>query len=554
MSSESQLQYGAANLANRSRILFPRWLVVMVLMLILGGAGFVRVRLIDLPLERDEGEYAYAGQLMLQGVPPYKLAYNMKLPGTYAAYALIMAAFGQTIRGIHIGLILVNSITILLLYFLGRRLFGQICGLVAAACFALLTLSNSVLGLAAHATHFVVLFAVAGTLLLLRSVESRRLITFFWCGLLFGLAFVMKQPGVFFALFAGLFLLWNETRRHPAVRINSIQRLAVFCASALLPFVLTILILAVAGVFNRFWFWTFSYARDYVANLSPWSGWGMFKNTAWRILAAAPGIWLLAALSIPVAFSSRNKRSSVLFLFAFSAASFATICPGFYFREHYFITLIPAIAVFTGAGLQILCENIVSRNQSGFWLVLPAVAFLAACSESVYKHRVLFWRLSPNDAARAVYGENPFPEAVEIARYIREHSPPGSRVAVLGSEPEIYFYSHRHSATGYIYTYALMESQKYAATMQHQMIAEIEATKPEFVVLVNVASSWLAHAESDKLIFAWFEKYGATHLQTVGLIDIFTDRPSIYRWDDKAIAVAPQSKASIRIYKRNDLL
>jgi hypothetical protein len=39
----------------------------------------VRVRLRDMPLERDEGEYAYAGQLILQGVPPYKDAFNMKL-------------------------------------------------------------------------------------------------------------------------------------------------------------------------------------------------------------------------------------------------------------------------------------------------------------------------------------------------------------------------------------------------------------------------------------------------------------------------------------------
>jgi hypothetical protein len=38
-------------------------------------------------LERDEGEYAYAGQLMLQGIPPYQLAYTMKLPGPFAAYA-----------------------------------------------------------------------------------------------------------------------------------------------------------------------------------------------------------------------------------------------------------------------------------------------------------------------------------------------------------------------------------------------------------------------------------------------------------------------------------
>ena len=61
--------------------------------------GFIRVRLLEMPLERDEGEYAYAGQLLLQGIPPYELAYNMKLPGTYFAYAAGMAVFGQTIGG-----------------------------------------------------------------------------------------------------------------------------------------------------------------------------------------------------------------------------------------------------------------------------------------------------------------------------------------------------------------------------------------------------------------------------------------------------------------------
>src|SRR5437868_6245798 len=132
---------------------------------------------------------------MLQGIPPYELAYNMKLPGTYAAYALIMAVFGQTTRGVHLGLIAVNSITIVLVYFLGRRLFGQICGLTAAGCYGLMTLSGSVLGLAAHATHFVVLFAIAGMLLLLNSAKSYRVLPVFWCGVSFGFAFVMKQSG-----------------------------------------------------------------------------------------------------------------------------------------------------------------------------------------------------------------------------------------------------------------------------------------------------------------------------------------------------------------------
>src|SRR6059058_4323110 len=94
---------------------------------------FVRFRLRDMPLERDEGEYAYAGQLMLQGMPPYKLAYNMKLPGTYAAYALIMAVFGQTTEGIRFGVLVVNLATIFFVFLLARRFGGPIAGVAASA-------------------------------------------------------------------------------------------------------------------------------------------------------------------------------------------------------------------------------------------------------------------------------------------------------------------------------------------------------------------------------------------------------------------------------------
>src|SRR5215510_7275532 len=96
------------------------WAWIAVLLVVCFSVA-IRVRLREMPLERDEGEYAYAGQLMLQGIPPYKLAYNMKLPGTYAAYALLMAVFGQSPSGIHCGLLLVNVASILLVYLCGRR-------------------------------------------------------------------------------------------------------------------------------------------------------------------------------------------------------------------------------------------------------------------------------------------------------------------------------------------------------------------------------------------------------------------------------------------------
>ena len=70
------------------------WLIVSLAIAVV-LVVVVRLRLLSIPLERDEGEYAYAGQLMLEGIPPYKLAFNIKLPGTYAAYAALMGVFGR---------------------------------------------------------------------------------------------------------------------------------------------------------------------------------------------------------------------------------------------------------------------------------------------------------------------------------------------------------------------------------------------------------------------------------------------------------------------------
>src|SRR5450759_624808 len=167
------------------------WCYGLLLLVILFFA-LIRFHLRECPLERDEGEYAYAGQLMLQGIPPYQLAYSMKLPGTFAAYCLILAVFGQTPSAIHLGLLLANAATTFLVFLLARRLFDPLAGLVAAASYALLSTSPSVVGFAGHATHFVVLPALGGLLLLLTAIEARRTWLFICSGVLLGLAFLMK--------------------------------------------------------------------------------------------------------------------------------------------------------------------------------------------------------------------------------------------------------------------------------------------------------------------------------------------------------------------------
>ncbi len=190
----------ATNPARSSWAHFWPWLLVLAVLLL---AGFIRVRLRDMPLERDEGEYAYAGQLILQGIPPYELAYNMKLPGTYYAYALGMAVFGETSAGVHLTLLAVNALTIVFVFLLARKLFGTTAGLVACASYGVMAVSPVVMGMAAHANHFVVLFAVPATLLLLHADEDKQARTLFFSGLLYGLAFLMKQQGICFCLFGG---------------------------------------------------------------------------------------------------------------------------------------------------------------------------------------------------------------------------------------------------------------------------------------------------------------------------------------------------------------
>ncbi len=98
--------------------------------MILALTAVLRFSMLQMPLERDEGEFAYMGQLLLQGIPPYLMAYSMKLPGIYAIYALIMGIFGQSIFAIHLGLLIFNGIAIVLVFLLTRYLADEVAGVV----------------------------------------------------------------------------------------------------------------------------------------------------------------------------------------------------------------------------------------------------------------------------------------------------------------------------------------------------------------------------------------------------------------------------------------
>src|SRR4029077_4331379 len=500
-----------------------------------------------IPLERDEGEYAYAGQLMLQGIPPYKLAYNMKFPGTYIAYALIMSIFGQTIHAIHIGLLLINVATIALAFLVGRRLINTMAGVTAAASYAVLSVSPSVLGLATHATDFIVLPVLGGIMLLLKEQrvtasepsQPAQLVRLFAGGLLFGIGALMKQPGLLFIPFGAIYIVWDDLNRRRSLN-RMLLRILIFVTGAAVPLGVTSLILWYAGVFDKFWFWTINYAWQYGSLVPLSQAPRFFFPSANEVVLTGWQVCRLAGIGTLTGLWDQRTRASALFLIGFLFFSALAVCPGFYFRTHYFILVLPAVSLLAGAALSKFTDILEGR------LILirfvPLLLFAVALSVPILLDKKIFFEASSNQACGLVYPDNPFLESVRIGNYMREHTEPGDTIAVLGSEPEIYFYSHRHSATGYIYTYGLMESQKYAQQMQQEMIREIEAARPKYLISVAMNYSWLRRPDSTEAIFNWANEYMAQNYTATGFVNITPTKTDYFFGD------VPQSVETLKNY------
>ena len=506
---------------------------------------WARIRLLGLPLERDEGEYAYTGQLLLQGIPPYKLAYSMKFPGTAASYALLMSIFGDTTTGIHLGLIVINLVTVGLIFFLGRYLLSELAGLAAAAAYGVISLMPYVLAQAAHATHFVVLPAIAGTSVLLRALDRQSRILILASGCLFGLALLMKQPGLFFVLFGVVYLFSHDRSEHVKLRQSALRSL-IFLLGVTVPLLVTCLLLWNVGVFEQFWFWTIKYAGQYGSQVSIADGLRILANNLPNAVGTAWPIWGIAASGLVMCMVNRTLRTRAVFLTTFAFFSILAVCPGFYFRPHYFILVLPAVSLLAGLAVAAALDTIRFGAQNFRFVVLLLFGF--ALAWPIWAEADFFFERPLAEANRMVNGTNPFLESIKIGEYIRAQSSVSDTIAVLGSEPQIYFYSRRHSATGYIYTYGLMEPQPYAHQMQQEMMREIETAHPKFLVMVVVNKSWLAGRDSDQSILRWADAYCDANYEEVGLINI-SDRGTDYYLSGRPPNVTPTAD-HILIYRR----
>jgi hypothetical protein len=522
------------------------------LLLIALGAfnAMVRWHCLSVPLDRDEGEFAYGGQLLLAGELPYRSFHAMKFPGIYLIYALMEQCGGQTIEAIHGGLLVVNTWNLGLVFLLGRRLMDDLGGLLAAACYAALCLSKTVEPAAAQAEHFVLMFALPGMLLMLRPAEGwQRWLLWLASGLCFGAALLMKQHAMLFGLVTAAYVLAGQWTARRVAWPAWFASWTSFLAGLAIPYLATAWFYSERGVFNDFWFWTVVYPREYITLLSPLRMLQNLYEQTLRQWMPVPLLGMASIAGLALVLQELKEHRERSWLIWFAAASALAIIPGGYFRSHYYLLVQPAVALFAGYSLWRLTG---ASRAAGGWdrLLASALVVGVVVGWSLFSQSKFLLSRSPDEISRGIYGPA-FPEAKRIAEELIPALEPADRIAVLGSEPEIFFYTGHRSATGHIYMYPLMESHAFALTMQEQAIREIEEQSPRFIVFAQVPTSWLRTRKSHQLIDDWFERYIKDY-KLVFLADIFAGGETAYVGLQDLERYRPLGDQWVAVYRRRD--
>lgn len=109
---------------------------------------------------------------------------------------------------------------------------------------------------------------------------------------------------------------------------------------------------------------------------------------------------------------------------------------------------------------------------------------------SVHSQWRAFFHLDPVSLSRKVHYDQPYADMVTVADFIAQRASPQDEIGIIGSEPEICFYTRLRCVGKYMYMYPLMEQQPFAKNMQDDFKQELEQGRPRFLVYVDDERSW----------------------------------------------------------------
>lgn len=459
----------------------------------------IRAPLMDLPLERDEGGYAFIAWRMALGETPYLDWFDQKPPGIFAAYRVALSLADDAVIGIRALAAVFSAASSIALFYLVRALLGVGAGLMSALLLAFLSADPMIQGSIANTELFMLPGIIVATLLVLRAIDSEKapIAASLAAGLSIGVAIAFKQVAVlnvpFFLLAFGLRVRGPDRWRRLAVFTSWLGVGVALVWGPILAW------LHLRGALGAAIDATFLHNLSYAGALPLSRRFELLVSYGTPLLASQGVAWVLAALGL-LGLACGRDRFPALFLGGWAIVSAAGVSVSGHYFPHYFQQLLPAIAALAGAA--ILTGR--GRREPSRWRV--AVIGCLALGPLVLT-ALSIWTLSPAAAIRAIYPHNSFEDMPAIAREIESISNPDDAVFVFGTEPELLFYARRTSATRYIYLFPLFGQFSDARERQHGVIDEISSARPS--VMVWLPNLMFFREGVPQVLTNWFRRISA---------------------------------------------
>jgi len=521
-------------------------LIVLVILVLVIRSNFV-----GMPFERDEGVYAQFASLIVQGRLPYEAFYDPKPPGLFFTYALLLKIFGSTAMSLQWVFTGIHVLTVIMLFRLGRYLFGSIGGLASASAFAMLSLNPHLGGMSILSEHLLIFFEISAIIFLVKGHEAGRLWQIGFSGMLMGMTFFLKQNGLFFIAFGCTYLLISHAFNSKSDVLNFIKKVGVFLAASLTPFGMIFIYISTLGWQEEFLYWNFEYTlrAEFTA---PFSEGLRFFITTWLQMMDGRYHWFipiaLAAILLSIR-TSKSRHGSLMW--CLSIFSLISITPRWTFHGHYFILVLPVLGLWVGYAFDLLGKWLrnIPRYRSLSSFVSTALLTLFVVYDMVDKADLFF---SPNvDAiSRSVYGSNPFVEVKNISAELTKRKKAGDALLVLGSEMQIYFYTGLIAPTKHLYGPYLVDGTSEHRQRQEELILDVEKARPRFVIMVNHPLSWVAKLGSSKGIFQWYESYTKADYSLIGLADMHARGQTNYIWDSAISTYEISGQHQVFVWER----
>ncbi len=496
---------------------------------------FIRSKFSTIPFERDEGIYGYYGKLLLEGKIPYKDFYEQKFPGLFDFYGVMVALSGYTVEGLHTGFMCLNIISLVLIYFTARNLFSPIAGLISATTFGFVSLNPYLSGFTTQAEHGVAFFICFGLFFYSLFSNNNRSLFVFLMGLCFGAALMVKTNAVFLVIWGGLIIIIDFFFGSKKTFKELATQVLFYSTGVFLIVSVLFLVILAKGSFKDMIFWAYEIPKKYVGKIPFDTGIQYFKYNGSNIIRNYEFFWIHSLLVILICFIRGLSIRQKLFGLSLLFFSFCTIVPGFYFYGHYWIQTVPGLAI--ASGLTYYAVVTILRDRYNVRSTALKYIYLSIFGVFTFYHVSAFsgYYLTPDyeTILRAVYGNNPFPEAMEIGDFINANSKPEDGLVLMGSEPEIYLYTNKKCPSRHAYFSFLVDNVPQHKMWQREFVSDVEKAKPKYLVYFNHPISLFVQPNTDKYVFDWMKQYVDSNYKLIGIVDMIDGQHSVYKWKEQ---------------------